>query len=241
MLATDPSLSWIANPGSEGLKITMMSRKGLLPEADFHHPIPYEPLHRFTEEAVDELIDAGANGLLDRTFALFWEALVEADPDYAQGHGGGVDIEAFCEGYFAERLSADPFAWAQSNLEVARADFATETVVQWRYMILRAHEVFARVVPHLNDDDLERFSTHLQPIFTDNYATIPHSIERLLALHRAGALEILAVGKECRLDTHARPSGAIATIAGDKRRFPAFIEATGQRPLEAAAFPFQSC
>lgn len=239
--AADPELRWQPTAASERLRITMMSRKGLMPEAEFYHPIPHEPLTIFTEAAVDALIDAGEEDLLDRTFDLFMEQVRDDDPDYAGQVWENATVEAFCESYFADRIDADPFEWAQANLDEARRNFETGTVVQWRYTILRAHEVFARIVPHLDEDDHRRFSSHLQPIFTDNYATVPHaSIERLLALHRAGALDILAVGDDCKLDTRSGSSGATMMADGEQHHFPAFIDATGQRPLEAAAFPFQT-
>jgi hypothetical protein len=65
----------------------MMSRKGLMPEADFFCPIPHEPLTIFTEEAVQGLIEAGETGLLDRTYGLFEEQLRLVDPDYADKIG----------------------------------------------------------------------------------------------------------------------------------------------------------
>lgn len=239
--AEDPELRWVPNPGRDRLQITMMSRKGLMPEADFYHPIPHEPLTIFTEQAVDALIDAGEDGLLDRALDLFTQQLQSADPAYASQILENTSVEAFSDAYFADRIDADPFDWALANLDEARRNFETRTVVAWRYTILRAHEVFARVVPHLSEEDHRRFSGSLQPIFTDNYATVPHaSIERLLALHRAGALAIRAVGDDCKLDTRAGSSGATMTVDGEQHHFPAFIDATGQRPLEAEDFPFQT-
>lgn len=38
---------------NEKLNITLMSRTGILPEADFYCPIPYEPLHIITDQALN--------------------------------------------------------------------------------------------------------------------------------------------------------------------------------------------
>ncbi|WP_368518176.1 FAD/NAD(P)-binding protein, partial [Rhizobium sp.] len=38
------ALTYRSKPDGDALQLTMMSRKGLLPEADFYHPIPYAPL-----------------------------------------------------------------------------------------------------------------------------------------------------------------------------------------------------
>ena len=47
---------------SEKLNITLMSRTGILPEADFYCPIPYEPLHIVTDQALNAEIQKGECG-----------------------------------------------------------------------------------------------------------------------------------------------------------------------------------
>jgi hypothetical protein len=42
-----------------------MSRKGLLPEADFYCDYPYTPLRFCTDDATDGLIERGSTGLLE--------------------------------------------------------------------------------------------------------------------------------------------------------------------------------
>jgi uncharacterized NAD(P)/FAD-binding protein YdhS len=230
------------NPSAEALSITMLSRKGLLPEADFYHPVPYEPLSICTAEAISALIEAESPDLLDRSYDLFKQELANADPDYV-AHLGLADIalKNFADRYFADRAAVDPFEWAVSNLAEARANYEKQTTVPWRYAILRMHEVLALIVPHLDVDDLERFNRFFKPVFVDEYATVPHlSIERLLALHRAGVLAVTALGPRHHVNTHGDEPGAIVTIDGDRTHFPVFIDATGQRPLEVEQFPFQS-
>jgi uncharacterized NAD(P)/FAD-binding protein YdhS len=230
------------NPGNEALSITMLSRKGLLPEADFYHPVPYEPLAICTVGAINHLIEDRCPTLLDRAYDLFTRELALADPDYAAHIGlTALPLEDFAERYFADRTAADPFEWAVRNLAEARADHETHTTVPWRYAILRMHEVLALIVPHLDVDALERFNWDLKPVFVDEYATVPHlSIERLLALHRAGRLAVTALGPNHRVNTQGDAPGAIITIDGQKQDFPVFIDATGQRPLAADDFPFQT-
>jgi uncharacterized NAD(P)/FAD-binding protein YdhS len=234
------AIDYRINPGAEALHITMMSRKGLLPEADFHHPVPYEPLAICTPEAMNRLIDEACPILLDRAYAIFRDELAAADPAYA-ARIGLVDLalEDFGERYFAERAAVDPFEWAATNLAEARADYDREYTVPWRYAILRMHEVLALIVPHLDEDALARFDHYLKPIFVDDYATVPHlSIERLLALHRAGYLDVIALGEKHRVHSYGGESGATVLVDGERLHFPAFIDATGQHPLALDAFPF---
>jgi uncharacterized NAD(P)/FAD-binding protein YdhS len=229
-------------PARGDFHMTMMSRKGVLPEADFFHPVPYEPLSICTPQAIEALVETEGEGLLDRAFALFAQELEAADPSYARKSGVvRLKLEDFHAIYFAPRIQADPFVWAERNLEEARQNYQAGHTVPWRYAILRMHEVIQLLVPHLSPADFERFTRYFKPVFVDDYTTIPHeSVERMLALHRAGKLDLMAVGTAYRIDVNQPVSGAVLHLDGSQVHFPIFIEATGQRPLPARDFPFPS-
>jgi len=235
-------LSYAPAPGTSHFHMTMMSRKGLLPEADFFFPLPHAPLSICTPAAIAGLIAARRDDLLDRVFDLFRQELMAIDPGYARATGlADATLEEFSEAYFADRAATDPFDWAQSNLEEARANHEARITVPWRDAILRLHEVVAVIVPHLSGAEFQRFNRVFKPVFVDGYGAVPHeSIERMLALHRAGKLGVLALGDDYRIDTHRPEGGVLLTFDGEARHFPVFIEATGQRPLSAIQFPFLS-
>ncbi len=235
-------LAYQGSAGSEGFQATLMSRKGLLPEADFYCEYPYTPLRFCTQEAVDALIARGSANLLDDVFALFKREIVACDPDYAAHIGlAGLEVETFAQAYFAAREAADPFVWAAANLAEAEQNKNTRTTVQWRYAILRMHEVIARAVPYLDEEDLGRFHKKFKTVFVDDYATVPHqSIQRLLALRRAGKLEILKLGNDYRISTEGVKRGAIVRHQGKSLTFDAFIDATGQASMSARDLPFPS-
>jgi uncharacterized NAD(P)/FAD-binding protein YdhS len=238
--APESVLRYTPAAGTEAFHMTMMSRKGLLPEADFFAPLPYEPLSICNAEAIEALIGAPDGELLDQAFALFKAELIAADPPYAAETGlADLALEDFCDRYFADRVAAEPFEWARINLAEAQRNYAAEFTVPWRYAILRMHEVIALLVPYLEQDDFQRFSRHFKPVFVDDYATVPHeSIKRMLALHEAGKLEIIAIGDDYRVDSHRPEGGAVLHADEEPRRFDVFIEATGQRPLGVKSFPF---
>lgn len=229
-------------PNTSDFHITMMSRKGILPEADFYFPLPHAPLDICTPEAVSALVEQAPTGLLDAVFDLFRRELIHLDPGYAAETGlADATLEGFGEAYFARRAGTDPFVWAAANLEEARANHAVEVTVAWRDAILRMHEIVAAIVPHLDAVQFERFNRGFKPVFVDVYAGVPHeSIERMLALHAARKLEILALGDDHSIDTRRPHGGARVTLGGQTRDFPIFIEATGQRALSAIQFPFLS-
>ena len=144
------SLQYQAAADSEGFRASLMSRKGLLPEADFYCPYPYAPLQFCTVEAVQALVQRGSANLLDEVFELFKREIVACDPDYAASIGLSLlSVDTLAPAYFAARESVDPFVSAASNLAEAEQNKARQYTVQWRYAILRMHEVIAQAVPHL--------------------------------------------------------------------------------------------
>ena len=240
LLDDQGDLQYQPHADTEGFHATMMSRKGILPEADFYCEIPYRPLVFCTEEAIERLIATHEHGLLDAIFALFRQELTLADPDYAARIGlSMLSVETLAPAYFHERQTSDPFVFAARNLAEAEMNQKRRHTVEWRYAILRMHEVIARAIPHLDAADLERFHKHFKTVFVDDYATVPHdSIRRLLALHRAGKLSVKAIGDDAEIDNENVQRGAVVRFAGQELRFDAFIDATGQSSLSARDLPF---
>lgn len=242
MLDAGGALQYNIASGSEQLYFTMMSRKGLLPEADFYFDYPHPPLQFCTAQAVDALTARGSVNLLDDVFELFRRELVTCDESYAAKIGlAFLNVETFAQAYFAEREAADPFLWAASNLAEAEQNEANRYTVKWRDAILRMHEVIARAVPHLDETDLRRFHTLFKTVFVDDYATVPHeSIHRLLALRRAGRISILALGSDYKISTDDVVTGAAVHHNGRSETFTAFVDATGQPSMSVDDLPFPS-
>ena len=228
------------NPESRGLQLSLMSRSGILPEADFYCPLPYEPLAVVTENAIAAAIAAGSDGLLDRVFQLMVTELEQADPQWsAQISLHSRDADTFAEAWFADRKNHDPFAWAQANLQEVERNKREKHTVPWRYTILRLHEVVEPIVPHLNEKDAKRFKNGLARIFIDNYAAIPsESIRRLLALRDAGVIRVLALGHDYEMAVEDK----LTTIITQEERytFDLFIDARGQKALKTKDLPFPS-
>ncbi|WP_368541070.1 FAD-NAD(P)-binding protein [Enterobacter soli] len=231
---------FILDEASRQLRITLMSRSGILPEADFYCPIPYEPLEILTEAAVQREIDKGDDGLLDRVYTLMVEELKLADPQWCEEIGlHNLDADSLLEAWYADRKKHDPFRWAEENLKEVEQNKRDKHTVAWRYTILRLHEVVQEIVPHLNERDRERFKKGLQRVFIDNYAAIPsQSIRRLLALREAGVLSVMALGNDYQLEVGS--SQTVITTQDNVYRFDVYIDARGQKPLKVKDLPFPS-
>ncbi|TBN38984.1 FAD-NAD(P)-binding protein [Paracoccus subflavus] len=222
--------------GATGLHVTLMSRTGILPEADFYCPIPYEPLAVMTDAAVAAC--ARADRPLDALFDLFRAEIMGADPAFALRIGlGGLDADSFAQAYFADRKTADPFRWARKNLDEVEYNKTHRITVPWRYAILRMHEKVEDMVADLPDQDRERFEKGLKKVFVDNYAAVPSkSIRRLLALRDAGVLSVLALGEDYELIRE--PDRTVIRTADRQHVFDVFIDARGQKALGSADLTF---
>ncbi|WP_435955011.1 FAD-NAD(P)-binding protein [Dryocola sp. BD626] len=234
----EEQLEFRLDAGSEALKIVLMSRSGIIPEADFYCPIPYEPLGIVTEEVIEREIAAGPDGLLDRVFALMVEEITLADPTWSEHISlSSLNVDSFPEAWFADRHKFGPFRWAQANLNEVERNKRDRRTVPWRYAILRLHEVVQEIVPHLDERDSERFSAGLARVFIDNYAAIPsQSIRRLLALREAGIISVLELGNDYELDV--KENKTVINAQGKTHEYEVFIDARGQKPLKTKDLPF---
>ena len=235
-------LQYHASDDGEEFHAALMSRKGLLPEADFYCEYPYTPTKHCTAEAIEALIERKSANLLEDVYDLFKLELAACDSEYAGKIGLSLlKVEDFAGAYFAAREAADPFVWAASNLAEAEQNKSNRYTVPWRYAILRMHEIIARAVPYLDEGDLGRFHKKLKSVFVDDYATVPHqSIQRLLALRRAGKLEILKLGNDYDIRTEEVKRGAIVRYEAIDVAFDSFVDATGQAAMSARDLPFPS-
>ncbi|MEB6377403.1 FAD-NAD(P)-binding protein [Leclercia adecarboxylata] len=236
----DEQIRFRLDEKSEALKIVLMSRSGILPEADFYCPIPYEPLSLVTDRAIEAAIQQGSEGLLDRVFRLMVEELKQADPQWSKAIAlETLTPDTIREAWFADRRQHGPFRWAVSNLDEVERNKRDRRTVPWRYTVLRLHEAVEKVVPHLDDNDRERFKTGLARVFIDNYAAIPsRSIRRLLALREAGIISIEALGDDYEMT--ADGNRTVIDADGQRWIFDTFIDARGQKPLKTKDLPFPS-
>jgi len=236
---TGDRISWLKNDADDTLRITMVSHMGIMPEGDFYYPFPYEPLICLTSEAMDEEIDRGPDGLLDRVFALLCDELDAADPDYlAALPETARTVEGFAPAYFSRRRELGGLRSVKRDLAGARETMRRKETIAHRYALLRGHEAFDRILRELTEADYARFLDHLMPVFADCYAAVPHlSLARIIALHDAGVLELVAT--EDGAEFSQTEDGGIAVETEDgTARFDVMVDARGQAPASLTELPF---
>ncbi|MDX6042356.1 FAD-NAD(P)-binding protein [Scandinavium lactucae] len=235
---TDDNVQFTLDKNSQALKISLLSRSGILPEADFYCPIPYEPLQVVTDPAIEREIAAGSAELLDRVFALIKQELELADPAWSEKVAlRTLTADTFSAAWFADRKKHNPWHWVQANLREVERNKRDKHTVGWRYTILRLHEVVEEIVPHLTEHDRQRFTSGLGRVFIDNYTAIPsESIRRLMALREAGILSLHALGSDYTMDV--QPGKTVISSEHGDFAFDTFIDARGQKALKIKDLPF---
>ncbi|WP_294251460.1 FAD/NAD(P)-binding protein [uncultured Sphingomonas sp.] len=217
---------------------TLLSRNGLLPEADYWFPHPLPSLKGFTPETAAATL-RGEDGDLDRLFDQFIAVLRKGASDWAARLGlAEATADDFADRYFAARHSSNAWDYARHNLADVRHWHAHHDTPFWRIAILKAHEVFATAIPSLSKTDLARFHRGLKRVFTDNYAAVPHlSIERILALHDAGHLEAQALGNA--YDIAPQQDGTCLVHSPNwTSAFDELLDARGSQTAALNHFPF---
>ena len=237
---TGAQLTWHPENGAEDLRITMVSHNGIMPEPDFHHVFPYEPLRYITDEAVAQEIAAGSDRLLQRVFDLLIREIKHAAPDYLPSLGEGAEtIQGFGTNYARQRKELGGLRALAASLQTAVASFQTQTTLPHRYAMLRGHESFEAVLERLNTADTEIFRKYLAPVFADCYAAIPHiSVQRVLALYNAGVLDLRPTAQGAAFSNG--PDGVCVQTIDGPICFDAMIDARGQSPAALDALPFPS-
>ncbi|WP_422371872.1 FAD/NAD(P)-binding protein [Hoeflea sp.] len=232
---------WHPDQADGNLRVTMVSRNGVMPEGDFYYPFPYEPLNHLTREAVAREIAAGSPGLLQRTFDLLCRELDSADPEYLRRLGQDArTLDGFAPNYFASRRDVGGLPAVKENLAEMRKLMRDRETVPHRYALLRGHEVFGDVLPHLGEEEYRQFTQALMPVFGDCYAAVPHvSLARIVAMYDAGVLELLATANDAAFIQSEDGRVSVETEDGH-RTFDALVDARGQSAKSPSDLPFPS-
>lgn len=234
------SISWQPNENASDLKITMVSKDGIMPEGDFYYPYPYIPLETLTPEAVDAEVGKGSGALLQRVFDLLCREFDHADPGYLDSLGPAArTVEGFAEAYFQQRKKLGAQASIKADFSKARQSVKRRETIASRHVLLRAHENFDRALRALDGEEWALFAKTLLPVFADSYAAVPHlSLARVIAMFDANVLSLRASGDDGTF-TNSGKGGVCVSIAGEKLDFDVMIDARGQAsaPLDALPFP----
>ncbi len=232
---------------SEGFKLVMHSRNGLLPGVRFH----LEDSH-LSKDAVlskEELQNNMAlnNGFVSLDFLFdmnFKQPLKEQNPDFYEKIKD-MKMEIFVDEMMNMRESIDPFQLLKGEYAEAEKSIKRKQSVYWKEMLAVLSFAMNYPAKHLSAEDMIRLQKVLMPLISLVIAFVPQSsCKEMLALHNAGLLSLIPVGEKSNVEPQQQ-GGAIYHYNDEESNkesvhYKMFVDCVGQPHLSINDFPFKS-
>jgi hypothetical protein len=228
-------------------KLVMHTRNGMLPAVRFH----LEDSHLSNDSLLskDEIkahINAN-NGFLsldyifDRDFKL---PIQGKEPEFYE-RIKDMRLEEFVDAMMALREEVEPFQLLKAEHAEAEQSIKREKSVYWKEMLGVLSFSLNYPAKHLSAEDMQRLQQSLTPLISIVIAYIPQSSsEELLALHRAGVLELIPVGDESMVEAHEN-GGATYHYTDEVKNvqsvhYQTYVDCVGQPHLAFEDLPFKN-
>jgi len=240
------NLVYKPNTNSPDFKIVLHCRSGMLPAVRFHLADPHlKNPSLLTEEQIGEHKRRN-NGFLSLDYIFekdFLEPLKISSPEIYD-KVKDMNMEEFVHSVLEVRHHVDPFVMLRSECNEAAKSIRRKESVYWKEMLGVLSFAMNYPAKYFSAEDMLRFKATLHPLISLVIAYIPQSSCReLLALHKAGLLDLVNVGNESSIVQ--RPGGGITyhyiNEAGNDMaiNYSTFIDCTGQPHIDLRDFPFK--
>ncbi|WP_175636251.1 FAD/NAD(P)-binding protein [Pedobacter ghigonis] len=240
-------LSYQLNEDSEGFKLIMHSRNGLLPAIRFHLEDPHlgkdETLPK--TEIQKHIKANGGFVSLDFLFEENFKArFIKEDPDFYKKIKD-LTLEEFVEKMMAYREKKEPFELFKQEYIEAEKSIRKKESVYWKEALAILSFTMNYPAKYLSAEDMERLQKVLMPLISIVIAFVPQSSCRMLfALHDAGILDIVEVGDDSEVKPLKKGGVNYHYYNSQNKKvvshFKTFVDCVGQPHLSVHDFPFKS-
>ncbi len=231
-------------PSHKHFKIVMHSREGFLPGIRFHLEDPrLSQKGLLSELALTRHRDENdgyisLDYLFDHDFKMRFK---EREPGF-YALIETLKLEEFVEMMMKERERTDAFTFFKREYAEAAASIRNEESILWKEKLAILSYALNYPAKYFSAEDTLRLQRVLAPLISVVIAFAPQqSCEELIALHDAGRLEMVAVGKSSWVEPQ-QSGGVIYHYEDDQasEAFATFVDCVGQKPLSYEQFPFPS-
>ncbi len=242
----DGSLMYRVNTENPNFKIVLHCRSGMLPAVRFHlADSRLKNPSLLTPEQIEEHKKENGGFLsLDYIFEKdFKEPLKASDPDFYEKIKN-YSMEQFVHEMLELRERIDPFTLMKSECHEADKSIKRHESIHWKEMLGVLSFALNYPAKYFSAEDMIRYKNTLHPLISLVIAYIPQSSCReLLALHKAGCLELVNVGKNSRVERGAG-KGIIYHFQDEngcerQAEYNTYIDCTGQPQIDFRDFPFK--
>lgn len=227
-------------------KITMFSRNGLLPAVRFH--LDDSHLSKDTVLSKDEInrnraVNEGFLSL-DYVFDTKFKAPVKEKQPWFYEQIKNMSIEDFVDKMMSMRENIEPFNLLEAEYIQAEKSIQRKETVYWKEMLAVLSFVMNYPAKYFSAEDMLRLQKVLMPLISVVIAFVPQgSVEGLLALHKAGVLNLIAAGDDSFIEP--ADEGAVYHFTDDNGKpqsvaFKTYIDCVGQPHLSWKDIPYKS-
>lgn len=236
-------LNYELNPDSQGLKILMHSRNGLLPAVRFHLEDSHLGKNAILSRGEIDKNRAENQGFLSLDYVFeknFKEPIREKEPE-SYRKIKGMNMEAFVDMVMNQRENIEPFLLFKAEYLEAEKSIKRRESVYWKEMLGALSFAMNYPAKYFSAEDTLRLQHTLMPLISVVIAYVPQdSVIEILALYEAGILDMVTVGENSEV-TPKQDGGAVYHYGdGQAIHFKTYIDATGQPHLNLADIPFES-
>lgn len=240
------TLAYKPNPESNGFKMVLHCRSGMLPAVRFHLADSRLKNPSLLTEGQIEAHKQSNGGFLSLDFIFekdFKEPLKQSDPDFYEKIKD-YTLEEFVQAMLSLREQVDPFTLLQAECREASKSIKRKKSICWKEMLGVLSFALNYPAKYFSAEDMVRYKNTLHPLISLVIAYIPQSsCDELLALHRAGCLDLVTVGKDSRVEQRAG-GGAIYQYEDGQGKmvrleYQTYIDCTGQQQVDYTDFPFK--
>ncbi|MEO6894038.1 MAG: FAD/NAD(P)-binding protein [Ginsengibacter sp.] len=243
----DDKISFKLAAESNGFKMILHSREGMLPAVRFH--LEDSHLGKGSVLSMEEIIKNKKEneGFLSLDFVFennFKIPIKENDPEFYKKIKD-MTMEEFVEFVMSVRQSVDAFDLLYGEYIEAEKSISRKESIYWKEMLGVLSFVMNYPAKYFSAEDMLRLTKTLHPLISIVIAYVPQaSVEEMLSLHQAGLLEIISVGH----DSYVEPGeemGAIYTYTDSSKQqrsthYKTYIDAVGQPHLSYRSLPYKS-
>ena len=242
----DDTISFKLFDESTGFKLVLHSRDGMLPAVRFH--LENSHLGKGSLLSVEEIENNKMNneGFLSLDYVFeknFKTPIKENDPDFHEKIKD-MNMEEFVDAVMGGRESVNPFDLLYGEYVDAEKSIARKESIYWKETLGALSFVMNYPAKYFSAEDMLRLQKTLHPLISIVIAYMPQSsVEEMLALHKAGLLDLVEVGENS--DVKPGESGAIyyyTDYSGQliSTHYKTYINAVGQPHLSYDSLPYKS-
>ncbi|MGI9527081.1 MAG: FAD/NAD(P)-binding protein [Weeksellaceae bacterium] len=240
-------LHYEIHPENRNFKINIFTLDGLLPALRFYtegngleNSETLElPEIRAYKEKHENFVD------LDYIYQKFFLEVLKKDDPVFYNEIKDFTIQEFIAHEMAFRKRVNSFDLFRAEYIESEKTERRHQPVAWKNALNGLSYAMNYPAKHFSAEDMLRMRKELMPLISIIIAALPESsYQEIMALHKAGVLDVIAVDK----DSHVEPrkeGGATYYFKAEngeetKVAFDVYVDATGQKAITLDKFPFQS-